>query len=396
VTAAFLVLVPLIKVSAYEITSRQIKRTSKSSISAQQGHANLSGPVRRPNIYYIILDAYARHDVLEEMYKYDNRDFLSFLKDKGFYVAEKSRSNYCQSVLSLASSLNFQYLDSLAKEVDPEISNRRPLTNLIRNNRAFQFLKQFGYVTVSFDASAWEAVQTTNVDIFFRAPGWGLSTFNSALLNTTPVAVVLEVLRTYNVISAASQYDFHRARSLYAFEKLQEISKQQGPMFVFAHILLPHQPFVFDERGEPINPKSERFALFHTPQASQDRLEYVEGYRQQVAFTNKKVEETIAKIISDSPEPPIIILQADHGPASMLNCESADDTNVKERMSILNAYYLPGAGNKELYDEISPVNTFRTIFNLYFGTNFELLKDQSYFSTWAKPYRFIEVTNTAN
>jgi hypothetical protein len=46
-----------------------------------------------------------------------------------------------------------------------------------------------------------------------------------------------------------------------------------------------------------------------------------------------------------------------------------------------------------LYEEITPVNTFRLIFNAYLGTDLELLEDRSYYSTWAHPYRFVDVTD---
>jgi hypothetical protein len=39
---------------------------------------------------------------------------------------------------------------------------------------------------------------------------------------------------------------------------------------------------------------------------------------------------------------------------------------------------LPGKGRDDFYPSISPVNTFRVIFNNYFGTNLPLLKDQTY------------------
>jgi len=124
-----------------------------------------------------------------------------------------------------------------------------------------------------------------------------------------------------------------------------------------------------------------------------DKDDYVESYKRQLIFINKKIESIIDEIISNSPEPPIIILQADHGPGSMLHWGKLDKIDFRERISILNAYYLPNNGRKQLYNEISPVNTFRIIFNRYFGTNLELLKDKSYFSTWKQPYKFIDVTD---
>ena len=76
----------------------------------------------------------------------------------------------------------------------------------------------------------------------------------------------------------------------------------------------------------------------------------------------------------------------------MTDWENPEKTNMKERLSILNAYYLPEEGKKLLYESITPVNTFRIIFNYLFNTEFEILNDKSYFSTWSKPYQFIDVT----
>ena len=41
-----------------------------------------------------------------------------------------------------------------------------------------------------------------------------------------------------------------------------------------------------------------------------------------------------------------------------------------------NAYYLPEKCREYLYDEISPVNTFRVVFNCLYDANFPLLQDE--------------------
>ncbi len=56
-----------------------------------------------------------------------------------------------------------------------------------------------------------------------------------------------------------------------------------------------------------------------------------------------------------------------------------------DQFKILNAYYLPGH-NDLLYPTISPVNTFRLIFDTYLGADYPLLKDISYDSP--VPYVF--------
>lgn len=67
----------------------------------------------------------------------------------------------------------------------------------------------------------------------------------------------------------------------------------------------------------------------------------------------------------------------------------------KEAFSILNSYYLPGCDYSQLYDSITPVNTFRMVLNHYFGTDYEILEDRSYFSG-QQHYNFIDVTEEVN
>ena len=69
------------------------------------------------------------------------------------------------------------------------------------------------------------------------------------------------------------------------------------------------------------------------------------------------------------------------------------NTDLHERMSILNAYYFPGGRYEKLYEGISPVNSFRVVLNTFFGARLELLPDKSFFSTWSDPYKFIDVTD---
>ena len=103
----------------------------------------------------------------------------------------------------------------------------------------------------------------------------------------------------------------------------------------------------------------------------------------------------VNEILSRAEKPPIIIVQSDTG--SWINPpieKGYDRVSIIGRMRILNAYYLPGGGDALLYETITPVNTFRIIFNYYFGTNYELLEDQSYYAEpWITPYKFTNLTN---
>jgi hypothetical protein len=119
--------------------------------------------------------------------------------------------------------------------------------------------------------------------------------------------------------------------------------------------------------------------------------EYLRGYRDQLTYLNGVLPGILRSLIEDSAEPPIILLQADHGPGSRLNWSSAEETDLTERTSILSAYFLPGDAGGRLYPTITPVNSFRVVFDAYFGADYALLSDRTYFSTWDQPYQYLPV-----
>ena len=93
----------------------------------------------------------------------------------------------------------------------------------------------------------------------------------------------------------------------------------------------------------------------------------------------------------------IIIIQSDHGYDFGINYENPSDMSLKQRFSILNAIYLPYGDEDVFYEGITPVNTFRIIFNEYFGTSYEILEDRMYYHPYAsniihKDIKFQDIT----
>jgi len=388
VAAAFLVWISLISIGNYALTTGPARHQPRVPPKITEAPGGMEKPDRFPDIYYIILDGYARADILEELYRYDNGEFLDYLKRRDFWVADKSRSNYCQTALSLASSLNLHYVQELINRIHDDSRNTSLLRNLIRDSEIVRFLRQHGYKFAAF-SSGYSFTEMSKADIYLSPPQ-ALSESENLLINRTPIRPLLAKL------PLKSQFDLHRDRLLYIFDELPRVGKTQSPVFVFAHIMAPHPPFVFGEGGEPIRCDGE---FSYGDGSHYTRKRGREGYRRdyarQLVFINQKAKEAIDGILAASSVPPVIILQSDHGPGSTLKWDDPQGSNLEERMSILNAYYLPGGGDELLYDEISPVNTFRVICNHYFGTNYELLANKSYFSDHRHPYRFISVTHRA-
>ena len=77
----------------------------------------------------------------------------------------------------------------------------------------------------------------------------------------------------------------------------------------------------------------------------------------------------------------------------LLDFASLEDTCLRERTSILNAYYLPTGISDAFYETITPVNSFRVVLNEIFDLELPLLEDKIYFSSWEKLYQVEEITD---
>lgn len=363
------VLIALLVVPVGLHTLRRVAAASRGPTSEPQ--AQFAVAETPPDIYYIILDGYAREDILRDSYGYDNSEFIAYLTGKGFYVASRSRSNYAMSDLSLASSLNMDYLNHLSVEVSERTTDRSIAHQMLMDNRVWRELKGAGYRYLHFSSGYGPTDHNRFADVnYSRAV---LNDFRTMLLETT----VLNPL--VSPVGAAQK----RARTLFTLETMGKISKMEEPTYAFAHLMVPHSPFVFDrECGGKPDTQTGSLAS-----AASRSTEYVD----QLICVNRMVEQLVDEILANSETPPIIILQADHGWESSNEWAHPTEGFLKERMSILNAYYLPGDGRDHLYPSITPVNSFRVIFDSYFGTDLGLLEDRSYFSAQAAPYEFTEV-----
>ena len=168
----------------------------------------------------------------------------------------------------------------------------------------------------------------------------------------------------------------------------------EGPKFVFTHIMAPHPPFVLDAAGNAIEP-DRPYNIGDATSFNGTPDEYASGYIGEVRFLNQRLMNVIDLILAQSKQPPIIIIQGDHGPGKHISLVELNNTCLKERYSILNAYYFPDGDYRHLYPSITPVNSFRVVLNQYFDSGLELLEDRNYYSTWSNPYELSDVTDRA-
>jgi hypothetical protein len=309
-----------------------------------------------PPIYYIILDSYTGGNELKDILHYDNSTFINYLQNKGFYVVSDSHSNYAWTALSMCATFNMQYLpfdkSSGNQGEGLRIKADIPYDWSVINNQLVKFLKNIGYDFV--DISKY-----SSLGFYYR--NMYANTFNINLLNM----MIFSHSIAYNYLTPKlKQQDIFDQ-----FQKLSAAINLNKPTFTYAHFLIPHDAYVFDQNGHPPS-----FSSVVSMSTYEKRL-----YLDQLIFTNTMVEKVVDTILTKSQKQPIIIIQGDHGAMPHLVRDRNEGRRL--RMGILNAYYFPQGGSKVLYNSITPVNSFRLMLNYYFGQTLPLLKDESYFSS---------------
>ncbi len=343
--------------------------------TAETAPATVDGP-ETPDIYFILLDGYARADILAEFYGFDNHAFLDRLRWRGFQTSDASRANYSWTFLSLGSALNLDYVQPLlGTRLDPKSRDRKEIYRLMRDNRAARFLKERGYRTVHLQSTWGGTGSNPFADDFLRCH---TRLFGNEYLRAVADASWLRALESKASMDIAACH-------LRNFETLAAQAKAPGPKFVFAHFVPPHHPYLFDREGHVLRRANISDQFEFQKRLWEDRQSYVD----QLVFINRRIGEVITRLIEDSPRPPVILLGSDHGPNLAKGLRQSDRLRV--RFANLTALYLPGAPPGFVPPDATPVNHLRRVFNWYFDAKLPLLPDRYFVSTYARPFELQEV-----
>lgn len=324
------------------------------------------------DIYYIILDAHLSPSILKKAMDDDEiNDITDFLSERGFFIANSSKSNYTNTLDSLSSSLNMRYLTDEERElVDARV-------DIMFDSLVGNFLKRQGYHYINLGAG-WVDYYNPHADenIYFNS----LTTYQALLVYTSILGfpesgrsgfagLISKTLR----LSKFNQRFVQWQRVQFKFKELAKIPELEEPVFVLAHFDIPHPPYVFDAEGNYVTEKES------------ETQTQGERYVGSVEFMSSQVQELVDNILANSKPEPIIIIQSDHGwndftPETLAKSTLSEKELTELPVSILNTYYFPDGGDEALYDSISPVNSFRVLLNHYFNQELLMLPDESFFS----------------
>ena len=358
----------LIFLNLFKLIPAEINKGQGNIIGAPLSPAGeLAIAKNSPDIYYIVLDEFAGFQAMREYWGYEEvDDFVNFLKDRGFFVAEESHASSINTLHQMASRLNYQEY--------PFGMDIQAYFNNIADNRVMHDLKSRGYKTVVFDETnmPYPSAKPIYADYIYEYEsksiperdggeyGFYFDEFGELVIDNTMIYAFSHNYRKNNRI--VSQ---HSNMISFTVDHVAS-SSVPSPKFVYVHLMLPHFPFVFDRNGNITD--SDRFT---------DWNHYLENYIYSINVAEAMVNNILTE--ADANNPPVIILQSDHGARNHLTSRvgSAVLPNYPEEFKtlILYALYLPGYDYSSLPQDINPVNTFPIVFNYLFETNIALIQE---------------------
>ena len=369
--------------------STDTSQLDEEKIASLRGEAEAEGSLPQvpsselPDIYYIISDGYLRADYLDELFGYDNSSFINALEQRGFYIVSSSHSNYLNTNYSLNTSLNLMYFHEF-----PERIFNKAKYNLL-TNYVVNYLKKNEYQTVVFDSGTGDT-NNQDADIFITQNPTnaeekrGLNTFEQFFLRTTMGLLFFSdqsldsnpekpngmIRSTVN-----QELSIRRDRISHALTHLPDYASKVGHYFLFAHIYLPHIPFLYGPEGEELSYHENLNIYWYEVEPEN----YIEYYNYQIDYVNQALLNTIDLILTNSKKPVVIVLQSDHGDEKFLDRDAPTTQGINVRSAIINAIYFSDQTYDGLYPTMTPVNTFRVVFNHWFGTQYPLLTDKVFF-----------------
>lgn len=362
---------------SYELAAGARYHQVASQVSQDGGNIEIKipddGSTGSPDVYYVILDCMGSSDVMSAIYGYDNSDHMKFLEKNNFYVAKQSHSNYDRTMLSLSSSLNLTHLTRLQEILGAQDNSPRACYEMMTNNRLMSQFKGAGYQIVNVSSGFTPTFFLPNADINI-----GEFMGNRLYLAILEQSVLGLLEKDYQFLGTLG-----RKTKTYFFDHFDEIDAIRGPKFVFAHILVPHPPFLFDERGGGLP----------MPETGMSEAYSKDKYVAQSKFMEAQVRKLIDKLMKKKREV-VMIVQGDHGPqfTPLPDDSHPSLTYLKERFGILNAYYGPPRFRESLYATITPVNSFRLLLKQQFLSDMKPLADESYYCERNRPFNFKKVT----
>ncbi len=351
---SILTVLTILAIIPREVKKARVERISRQAATVTTGVAAANSP----DIYYLIFDEFSGFEAMRQYFKTaEVEPFKAFLEDNGFWVAENAFASSNHTVHQMSVRMNFTEY--------PYIQGDQPIWYAaLVNSRGVELLKSKGYTTVVYEEISMmhPALPDFNADYLYKYNystdkdlGILFDEFGMLVADNTMLLAFDDLYRAGNPGEMA-HLNFLRSVQ----EDLAHMEDVPSPRFVYAHLMIPHQPFIFNSDGSLVDSDFYR------------NWNYYEG---QYIYSMRYIEELVTGILenADPARPPVIIVQSDHGARIRENNLELKGFPQNMLRNILFAMYLPGADTSTLTQDENPANTLPIVFNQYLGEQIELL-----------------------
>lgn len=313
-----------------------------------------------PDIWLVLLDGYPRADALQRDWGFDNLAFLGGLERLGFTVADKSRSNYNTTKLTLPALFNMALLQDLEpwsahdKPADAPAAER---VQALQHNRAFELLRDHGYRITSIGAG-YTHEEVRAVDEFIDSGDADL--VEVYLMGVTALG---DLLQAFDPGFGERQVSQRIEANLDTLVELSQVPSER-PHFVFGHIPGPHPPLALATVERPFAPLIE---LYEYPVDLVGEELLHETYRSHISELNDRALEALTAIVEAAGDESVVIVISDHGSRTQGFEHSLTSEEVDEQFSTLFAARTPD-GEVLFEDDVVVTDALSTVFNRYLGT----------------------------
>jgi hypothetical protein len=313
-------------------------------------------PSAAPNIYFLLLDGYARGDTLRDRFGFDEQPLAAGLKSLGFDVYDRSTSNYNATELTLLSMLTGKYADEIPElwpAPQDSAGQARKVARSLLSPALLEVLRDHGY-TIETIPPPVVHVRLYDADRIVQVPGM------------TDLEVYTYFTSNAGRIVAWAFPDLvlddQRRRVTASLEALDVRPSTPIRKFLLAHLMVPHPPFLWTADGRTRLPP-ECFPGCNlwegdTYRIAQDIPSFSTEYADQVRFINGLVLSAVSNAVANDPDA-IFVVFGDHG-------SRLDKTDRKE--SFLNFFAARTPGHPRLFGQApSLINTLLAIERAYLG-----------------------------
>jgi hypothetical protein len=334
----------------------------RSQSASEEPGAVTVGTRISPNIYWIVLDAYPRQDVLQKDFAFDNSGFIQSLTSLGFTVLGRSLSNFPATIYSISSTLSRNYVVRANGEGIEPFAMKEMYPIVRGKSRTVSSLKAMGYTYVHFENGYDYLTECDANEPRCIRGNVGLDELDTAILSNTPI---VDLIVDWDKLKGRLSDPFALGGVEDLTAKLDMIRKTPSPFFVYAHILAPHPPIRFrsDCSFRPAEPDLKGWNAAARP-----------AFVEQLECVNSRTLTLLREVTRSDPGA-LIILQSDHGTAFNGQFEKPPtdwlDADLQERFGVLNALRLPETCRASAVSDLTLVDTFPLVLSCLTGGEFK-------------------------